>query len=81
MATRSTITLMRRRDSLLLRDIRPVIRRINEACHSVTKYQCTTEPNLPNTEASVRYYSVRFGRIQKYRTESQNCSNHFEKVP
>ena len=29
-----------------------------------------TEPNLPNTEASVRYYSVRFGEIQKYRTES-----------
>ena len=26
---------MRRRDSLLLRDIRPEIRRINEACHSV----------------------------------------------
>ena len=29
-----------------------------------------TEPNLPNTEASVRYYSVWFGEIQKYRTES-----------
>ena len=29
-----------------------------------------TEPNLPNTEASVRYYSVRFGEIQEYRTES-----------
>ena len=26
---------MRRRDSLLLRDIRPEIRRINEACHLV----------------------------------------------
>ena len=28
-----------------------------------------TEPNLPNTEASVR-----FGRIQKYRTESFRCN-------
>ena len=37
---------------------------------SITFYQWTTEPNLPNTEASVRYYSVRFGEIQKYRTES-----------
>ena len=29
-----------------------------------------TKPNLPNTEASVRYYLVRFGRIQIYQTES-----------
>ena len=26
--------------------------------HEFFKVQCTTEPNLPNTEASVRYYSV-----------------------
>ena len=49
-----------------------------------------TEPNLPNTEASVRYYSVRFGEIQEYRTESflllisifevlGICFNHFYK--
>ena len=28
-----------------------------------------TEPNLPNTEASVRYYSVRFGSVGYRNTE------------
>ena len=28
-----------------------------------------TEPNLPNTEASVRYYSVRFGSVGSRNTE------------
>ena len=32
-----------------------------------------TEPNLPNTEASVRYYSVRFGLVgYRYRNTEPN---------
>ena len=38
-----------------------------------------TEPNLPNTEASVRYYSVRFGSVGLKNTEPNQ--NHSEKVP
>ena len=32
-----------------------------------------TEPNLPNTEASVRYYSVRFGSVRSRNTEPKLC--------
>ena len=35
-----------------------------------------TKPNLPNTEASVRYYSVRFGSVRSRNTKP-NLYNYF----